>query len=74
MPTSPRQRLHSGFQKQMSEIGASAGANTPLAKLCEDTLSTIGTAGPDLRQTPTNRFSTEHLADAAKAVGGTKKA
>ena len=31
-----------GFQKQMSEIGASAGANTPLAKLCEDTLSTIG--------------------------------
>ena len=64
-----------GFQKQMSEIGASAGANTPLAKLCEDTLSTIG--NPPGRIYDKHRLTvspTEHLADAAKAVGGTKKA
>ena len=30
-----------GFQKQMSEIGTSAEGNTPLAKLCENTLATI---------------------------------
>jgi hypothetical protein len=30
-----------GFQKQMAEIGEEAAAGSPLAKLCEDTLSTI---------------------------------
>lgn len=30
-----------GFQKQMSEIAATAGDGTPLAKLCGDTLATI---------------------------------
>lgn len=30
-----------GFHKQMTEIGGSAGTNKPLAKLCEDTLTTI---------------------------------
>jgi hypothetical protein len=30
-----------GFHKQMSEIGSAAGSNKPLAKLCEDTLTTI---------------------------------
>jgi chemotaxis protein histidine kinase CheA len=31
-----------GFQKQMAEIGASAPEGSPLSKLCEDTLTTIG--------------------------------
>lgn len=31
-----------GFQKQMAEIGTSAPAGSPLSKLCEDTLTTIG--------------------------------
>lgn len=30
-----------GFHKQMSEVGANAEANPPLAKLCSDTLATI---------------------------------
>ncbi|OAI78841.1 hypothetical protein RSP799_14840 [Ralstonia solanacearum] len=30
-----------GFQKQMAEIGANAGAGSALAKLCDDTLATI---------------------------------
>jgi hypothetical protein len=32
-----------GFNKQMSEIAAGIAPNTPLAKLCTDTLTTIGT-------------------------------
>ena len=31
-----------GFQKQMADIGATAPQGSPLSKLCEDTLSTIG--------------------------------
>jgi hypothetical protein len=31
-----------GFQKQMADIGNSAPQGSPLSKLCEDTLSTIG--------------------------------
>jgi hypothetical protein len=31
-----------GFQKQMADIGSSAPQGSPLSKLCEDTLSTIG--------------------------------
>lgn len=31
-----------GFQKQMDEIGNSAGDGTPLSQLCQDTLATIG--------------------------------
>lgn len=30
-----------GFQKQMADIGSSAGAGSPLGKLCADTLATI---------------------------------
>lgn len=30
-----------GFHQQMSEMGAAGAANTPLSKLCEDTLATI---------------------------------
>ncbi len=63
-----------GFQKQMSEIGTSAGANTPLAKLCEDTLTTIG--NPPGRIYDKHRLTvspTEHLTDMAKAMGGADK-
>lgn len=63
-----------GFQKQMSEVGASAGENTPLKKLCEDTLTTIG--NPPGRIYDKHRLTvspTEHLTDAAKAVGGVGK-
>ena len=63
-----------GFQKQMSEIGASAGANTPLAKLCVDTLTTIG--NPPGRIYDKHRLTVspaEHLTDAAKVVGGARK-
>ncbi len=63
-----------GFQKQMSEIGATAGAHTPLSKLCEDTLTTIG--NPPGRIYDKHRLTvspTEHLTDAAKAIGGSKK-
>lgn len=63
-----------GFQKQMSEIGASAGANTPLAKLCVDTLTTIG--NPPGRIYDKHRLAvspTEHLTDAALAIGSPKK-
>ena len=31
-----------GFQKQMAEIGTAAPQGSPLSKLCEDTLTTIG--------------------------------
>lgn len=32
-----------GFYKQMSEVGAAADTNQPLAKLCSDTLTTVAT-------------------------------
>lgn len=63
-----------GFQKQMSEIGASTGANTPLSKLCENTLTTI--SNPPGRIYDKHQLTvspTEHLTDAAKAVGGVAK-
>ena len=60
-----------GFQKQMSEIGASAGTNTPLGKLCENTLTTIGT--PPGRIYDKHKLTvspTEHLTDAARNLSG----
>jgi hypothetical protein len=30
-----------GFQQQMRDIGATAAPNSPLGKLCDDTLSTL---------------------------------
>ena len=58
-----------GFHKQMLEVGASSSDNQPLAKLCDDTLSTIASPpgriydGQDLAVSPTGE-----LAEAAKAI------
>ena len=63
-----------GFQKQMAEIGAKAPVGSPLAKLCDDTLSTI--ASPPGRIYDKHRLTvspTGDLADAAtKAISPVK--
>jgi len=64
-----------GFHKQMSEVGEAAASNKPLAKLCEDTLTTI--ASPPgriydkhkLTVTPADEFK-----EAAKAASELAKA
>ena len=63
-----------GFHTQMSEIGTSAVPNSPLAKLCEDTLTII--ASPPGRIYDKHQLTvspTAHLTDAAKAVGNVVK-
>jgi hypothetical protein len=64
-----------GFHKQMTEIGATTAANSPLAKLCADTLTTIGS--------PPGRIYDKHnltvtpaaeLTDAARAMAEAVKA
>jgi hypothetical protein len=60
-----------GFHKQMSEIGASAGPESPLAKLCGDTLATI--ASPPGRIYDKHQLTVSpmgELKDAAKSVAG----
>jgi len=66
-----------GFHKQMSEVGAAATSNPPLAKLCEDTLTTI--ASPPGRIYDKHKLivvPTDGLKDVAKnaadAIGGGK--
>ncbi|MBI3774471.1 MAG: hypothetical protein HY273_02775 [Gammaproteobacteria bacterium] len=59
-----------GFHKQMSEIGTAAASNLPLAKLCEDTLTTI--ASPPGRIYDKHQLTvspTADLTDAVKNVG-----
>lgn len=63
-----------GFHGQMSEIGTAAASNLPLAKLCEDTLTTI--ASPPGRIYDKHRLTvspTADLTDAAKTVGNLVK-
>jgi hypothetical protein len=58
-----------GFHKQMAEIGSAAGANKPLAKLCEDTLTTI--ACPPGRIYENHKLTitpADEITDAAKAA------
>lgn len=60
-----------GFHKQMSEIGSAAGSNIPLAKLCEDTLTTI--ASPPGRIYDKHKLTvspTGELTGVAKAATG----
>ncbi len=63
-----------GFHRQMSEIGTAAASNLPLAKLCEDTLTTI--ASPPGRIYDKHQLTvspTADLTDAAKTVGNLVK-
>lgn len=63
-----------GFHRQMSEIGTAASSNLPLAKLCEDTLTTI--ASPPGRIYDKHQltvYPTADLTDAAKTVGSLVK-
>lgn len=58
-----------GFHKQMAEIGSAAGTNKPLAKLCEDTLTTI--ASPPGRIYDSHKLTitpTDQLTDVAKGA------
>lgn len=60
-----------GFHKQMSEIGSSAGPDSPLAKLCGDTLATI--ASPPGRIYDKHQLTVspmDELKDVAKSVAG----
>lgn len=60
-----------GFHKQMSEVGSSAASNMPLAKLCEDTLTTI--ASPPGRIYDKHKLTVSpagELSDATKSVSG----
>lgn len=60
-----------GFHKQMSEIGSSAGSDSPLAKLCGDTLATI--ASPPGRIYDKHQLTVspmDELKDVAKFVAG----
>jgi len=60
-----------GFQQQMSEIGATAGSDTPLAKLCGDTLATI--ASPPGRIYDKHRLTAtpaDELKDLVKVLSG----
>ena len=59
-----------GFNTQMSEIGTTAAADSPLAKLCNDTLATI--ASPPGRIYDKHQLTvspTDNFTEAAKAVG-----
>jgi hypothetical protein len=59
-----------GFHKQMSEVGAAATSNAPLAKLFDNTLATI--ASPPGRIYDKHKLTAspgEEMAGAAKAVG-----
>lgn len=63
-----------GFHKQMSEIGTATASNLPLAKLCEDTLTTI--ASPPGRIYDKHQLTvspTADLTDAAKTMGNVVK-
>lgn len=63
-----------GFHRQMSEIGTAAASNLPLAKLCEDTLTTI--ASPPGRIYDKHQLTvspTADLTDAAKTMGNIVK-
>lgn len=63
-----------GFHRQMSEIGTATASNLPLAKLCEDTLTTI--ASPPGRIYDKHKLTvspTADLTDTAKTVGDALK-
>lgn len=64
-----------GFQKQMADVTAAVGADSPLGRLCGDTLSTI--ANPPGRIYDKHELAvspTSELKDVAQAVtGGAKK-
>ena len=58
-----------GFQKQMAEIEERAGSDSPLTRLCADTLATIGT--PPGRIYERHRLTvtpTDEIKDVVKAL------
>jgi hypothetical protein len=58
-----------GFQHQMREIDAAAGASSPLGKLCEDTLFTLASPpGRIYEKHPLSISPTTEIAAAAKAA------
>jgi hypothetical protein len=64
-----------GFHKQMTEIGAAATADSPLSKLCADTLTTIGSPPGRIYDSHELTVSpTAELTNAAKAMTDVVKA
>ena len=60
-----------GFQKQMTEVGTSATVGSPLSKLCEDTLTTIGS--PPGRIYDKHKLTITPAGELASAVNDTVK-
>lgn len=60
-----------GFHRQMSEIGTAASSNLPLAKLCENTLTTI--ASPPGRIYDKHQLTVSPAADLTETVGNVVK-